>query len=133
MRPARGTRSVRAACEDYGGFFADRLTGQGLSASTVQNTLNPLRRIFDRAIRRDLVAVDPTERLEFRRPRDRDGIAPPDEVVRLLAALGDFERALWATAMCAGLRRGELRALRWGDRRPRRRVAGLSRRRRWSR
>ncbi len=34
---------------------------------------------------------------------------------RLLAALPEKDRALWATAMYAGLRRGELMALRWGD------------------
>ncbi len=31
----------------------------------------------------------------------------------LIAAVDVDERALWATAFCAGLRRGELRALRW--------------------
>jgi integrase len=33
----------------------------------------------------------------------------------LLAALPDADRAVWATAMYAGLRRGELMALRWED------------------
>lgn len=56
--------------------LADRLTGEGLSASTVQNILDPLRVIFRRAIRRDFVAVDPTEHLELRRPKGhRDRIA----------------------------------------------------------
>jgi len=41
--------------------LADRLTAEGLSASTVQNTLDPLRVIFRRAIRREEgIAVDPT-------------------------------------------------------------------------
>ena len=96
--------------------FADRLTGEGLSASTVQNTLDPLRKVFDRAVRRDLVVVDPTEGLELRRPDGRrDRIASPAEAAVLLAALADDERAIYATAMSAGLRRGELRALRWAD------------------
>lgn len=96
--------------------LADELTGQGLSASTIQNTLDPLRVIYRRAIRRDLVSVDPTEGLELRRPKgQRDRIASPAEAVELLAVLPDLERALWATAMYAGLRRGELRALRWAD------------------
>ncbi|HWK30121.1 MAG TPA: site-specific integrase [Solirubrobacter sp.] len=96
--------------------LADKLTGAGLAASTVQNTLDPVRKIFDRAVKRDLVAVDPTEGLELRRPDGRrDRIASPTEAVRLLAALPDAERALYATAMYAGLRRGELRALRWDD------------------
>jgi hypothetical protein len=34
----------------------------------------------------------------------------------MLAAISDRDRPLWATAMYAGLRRGELMALRWLDR-----------------
>lgn len=114
--PALGDRRLsdiaRADVQD----LADRLTGEGLSASTVQNTLDPLRVIFRRAIRRDLVAVDPTENLELRRPKgQRDRIATPAEAVALLGALPDFERALWATAFYTGMRRGELRAARWDD------------------
>lgn len=45
----------------------------------------------------------------------RDRIAAPAEAAALLAALPAFERALYATAMYAGLRRGELRALAWSD------------------
>ena len=96
--------------------LADRLTGAGLSASTVQNTLDPLRVIFRRAIRRDLVTVDPTKGLELRRPDGRrERIASPAEAAVLLDALPDVDRALWATALYGGLRRGELRALRWSD------------------
>lgn len=96
--------------------FADALTDEGLSASTVQNTLDPLRVLFRRALRRDLVAVDPTDGLELRRKRGRrERIADPVEAEALLAALPIDDRALWATAFYAGLRRGELRALRWSD------------------
>ncbi len=42
----------------------------------------------------------------------RDRIASPEECTRLLAALRPNNRALWTTAMFAGLRRGELLALR---------------------
>jgi integrase len=97
--------------------LADRLTSEGLSASTVQNTLDPLRVIFRRAIRREEgVSVDPTKGLELRRPDGfRDRIASPVEAAELLAALDDEDRPVWATAMYAGLRRGELMALRWSD------------------
>ncbi len=96
--------------------LADRLTAGGAAASTVQNTLDPLRVIYRRAIRRDLVSIDPTDGLELRRPDgQRDRIASPAEAAALLTALPDGERALWATAFYAGLRRGELRALRWSD------------------
>lgn len=96
---------------------ADRLTAEGLSASTVQNTLDPLRAIYRRAIRRvEGVTVNPTQELELRRPDGkRDRIADPTEAAALIAAVPEGERALWACAFYAGLRRGELRALRWGD------------------
>lgn len=96
--------------------LADRMTATGYSASTVQNTLDPLRRMYDRAVKRDIVAIDPTDGLELRRPKGRrERIASPGEARRLLAALPDDLRALYATALYAGLRRGELRALRWSD------------------
>jgi integrase len=47
------------------------------------------------------------------KPRDR--ISPPEEAQKLLGALSESDRALWATAMYAGLRAGELMALRWED------------------
>jgi len=94
--------------------FADRIAGEGLTPSTVQNIVDPLRVIYRRAVRRDVVVLDPTEGLELRRPDGkRDRIASPDEAQRLLDAIPDDERALWATAVYAGLRRGELRGLRW--------------------
>jgi integrase len=45
-------------------------------------------------------------------PPGRDRIATADEAHRLIAALEEQDQALWATAMYAGLRLGELRALR---------------------
>jgi integrase len=97
--------------------LADRLTAEGFSASTVQNTLDPLRVIYRRAARREEgVAMDPTEGLELRRPDgSRDRIASPAEAAALISALPAAERALWATAFYAGLRRGELQALRWSN------------------
>ena len=96
--------------------IADKLTAKGLAASSVQNAIDPIRVIYRRAIQRDMVSLDPTAGLELRTPKGRrDRIASPGEAARLLAALPDFERVLYATAMYAGLRRGELRALAWED------------------
>ncbi len=50
--------------------FVDGLRSQGLSPSTITNILDPLRVIYRRAIRRDEVALDPTENL------DRNALAP---------------------------------------------------------
>lgn len=62
------------------------------------------------------MAVNPTAGLKLPRVRSRrDRIATPDERVRLLAQLSAADRRIWATAMYAGLRRGELMALRVED------------------
>jgi integrase len=94
--------------------FADELRARGLSPSTINNIVDPLRVIFRRAIRRDEIAIDPTNDLEMPAIRGRrDRIEPPDKAHELLAALPTSERALWATALFCGLRRGELRGLQW--------------------
>jgi integrase len=96
--------------------FVDRLLADGLDGSTIRNTIIPLQVIYRRAKQRDELAVDPTEELEIPGPQGtRDRIASPAEAEALLAALPDEDRAVWATALYAGLRRGELRALRWSD------------------
>jgi integrase len=97
--------------------FADRLHAGGeMSASGVQCTLLPLRAMYRRALARGEVAINPTGGLELPAIRSRrDRIASPEEAARLLDALQERDRPLWATAFYAGLRRGELMGLRWED------------------
>lgn len=45
----------------------------------------------------------------------RSRVACPAEAERLIAALREPDRALWGTALYAGLRLGELRALDWSE------------------
>ena len=76
----------------------------------------PLRAIYRHALERDEVMTNPTANLRL--PADlgtRDRVASADEAVLLIAALPETDRALWATAFYAGLRLGELRALRWDN------------------
>jgi integrase len=106
------TEVRRADVQDY----VDRLRKRGLSASTIANKLDPVRVVFRRALRRDEIAVDPTVELELPAVRGRrDRIATRTEAAALIDALPKSERALWATAFYAGLRRGEVRAARWSD------------------
>jgi integrase len=96
--------------------FVDRLVASGLNASTIGVTLLPLRAIYKRALARGEVSVNPTVGLQMPAVRGRrDRIASPDECSRLLDALPAEVRPIWATAMYAGLRCGELLALRIED------------------
>jgi integrase len=98
--------------------LVDGLLASGLDASTIDVTLIPVRVIYKRALSRPEkgIAVNPTTGLQMPAVRGgRDRIASPEECARLLDALAPADRPLWATAMYAGLRRGELMALRIAD------------------
>jgi integrase len=96
--------------------FADELVAEGLSASYIQTTLLPLRAIFRRAISRGDLAINPCAGLELPAVRGRrERFASAEEADELIAALPREDQAIWATAMYAGLRLGELRALRVED------------------
>jgi integrase len=94
--------------------FVDAMMVEGLSASTIDSTLNPIRAIYRYAIARNEVGTNPASGLELPAVRSKPKrIADPAEAGRLLEALREGDRAIWATALYAGLRRGELRGLRW--------------------
>jgi len=97
--------------------FADDLLAAGLSPATVSNAINPIQAFFRREIDRDELTYNPAARIDlptggFTRPKR---IASPQEAATLLAALDVEDRPIWATAFYAGLRRGELQALRVCD------------------
>lgn len=96
--------------------IADGLLKKGANASTIRNALMPLRVIFRRAIQDGEVMVNPCESLRLPAVRSRrERIASPEEAAELLTALPADIRAVFACAFYAGLRSGELRALRWED------------------
>jgi integrase len=94
--------------------FADRMLAAGSQHSTIRNAIIPVRVIC--GWRRREVPVNPTDGVRLPAVRSgRDRIASPAEAEQLLAALPVADRPLWATALYAGLRRGELMGLRWLD------------------
>ena len=96
--------------------IVDRMRERGTSPSTIRNAVMPLRVIVRRAIREGDLFVSPLDHLDLPAVRGRrDRIASPEEAARLLAAVPDLDRPIWATAMYAGLRRGELRGLHVDD------------------
>jgi integrase len=94
----------------------EQLLGEGISDSTVRNAFVPLQAIFRRAVKNGVVAINPALDLDLPSgDRGRERAATPGEAATLVDALPEQDRALWATAFYAGLRRGELRALRAVD------------------
>ena len=96
--------------------FADRLLARGLSPSSIQRTLLPVRALYRRALSQGDLAVDPCAGLHLPAVRGRRlRFASKEEAERLIAATPEEHRAIWATAMYGGLRHGEMRALRVED------------------
>jgi integrase len=96
--------------------FADELLVAGLDPATVSNVLNPLQAFFRLAEDRGVLGHNPALHIDLpagRAVRPRR-IASPT-AASLIAALHELDRPLWVTAFYAGLRRGELQALRWAD------------------
>jgi integrase len=96
--------------------LADDLLAKGLDPSTIRNALMPLRVIYRRALEDGDVAVSPCASLRLPAVRNRrERIVSPEQAAALVRALPEADRAVWALALYAGLRRGELMALRWSD------------------
>jgi integrase len=92
--------------------LVSRLERDGKAASTIRNILMPLRVLYRRLLRLEELTLSPMDHLELPAVRGkRLRIAPPAEAAELVAAVPAGERAIWATAMYAGLRLGELEAL----------------------
>lgn len=96
--------------------LADELLAAGRDPSTIRNALMPLRVIYRRALEDGDVAVNPCAGLRLPAARGRrERIATPEKAAAMLRVLPERDRAVWALALYAGLRRGELMALRWSD------------------
>lgn len=91
--------------------FARGLTG---NPATIRNTLLPVRAIYRWALAEGEVATNPTLGIELPAVRGkRERAVNPSEASALIEHAPEADRALWATALYAGLRLGELQALRW--------------------
>jgi integrase len=109
LRPAEVRRSDVQS-------FADELLAI-MSPGSASNVLNPLQAYYRRAVHREELGANPTEEVDLpakgsKRPRR---IVTPKGAAALLAVVPPEDRPIWATAFYAGLRRGELQALRCMD------------------
>jgi integrase len=112
--PMLGGRRMNAVTTSDLQALVDRWGAEDQSPSTIRNSIKPLQSIYRRARAREGLAINPTRDLELPAPNPKEvEIVAPEVAAQLLDVLPVEDRALWATALCAGLRYGELRALRW--------------------
>jgi integrase len=96
--------------------LVDDLVGEDLAAATIHTTVAALQTVCRHELRRGRLSVNPADNLELPAVRNgRERVVSPTAAAALLSALREGDRALWATAVYGGLRRGELRALRASD------------------
>jgi integrase len=114
LLPAFGAVKVADLRRSHVQHFVNGLLAEGIDPSTVRNAINPLRVLYRRALHLGDVALSPCSHLELPAATGRrERVAAPNEARALLAALRPSDRALWGSAFYAGLRRGEIAALRW--------------------
>jgi integrase len=104
---------------DEDGRRVRRLRSRPYSEATIRAAIKPLSLVLSCAVRRGLASSNAVRRLE-RNERPRGGaratrILDRDEIPLLLDAAESSYRALLATAIFSGLRRGELLALLWRE------------------
>jgi integrase len=93
--------------------FVDRLAEAGLAPATITTAITPIRAIYRRARQLGEVQTNPTSGLSLPAiNRRQTKFATTGQIEAMLEALElPRDRAAWATALYAGLRRGELEAL----------------------
>ena len=123
VRLLRGT-----VIPEFGHLRMDELTGrvierraavwakEGVSGSTIRNRLMPLRVMYAEAVRNREISASPFDHIRLPKingPRKR--YVSWEEGEQLLAVLPDEIARVYAVALYAGLRAGEIGALRRGD------------------
>jgi integrase len=111
--PALGHERLREVTLPQLQRFVDRLAADGLAAATITATITPLRAIYRRARQLGEVHANPTTGLSVPAVNRRQTrFATAEQIEAMLDRLDQAkDRAMWATALYAGLRRGELQAL----------------------
>ena len=123
LRPRFGNRSLDQIKRDDIKAMINDLIAKELSRNTVRNALCVIRGIFNEAIEAGIVEVNPAARLgRFTRTAKAakvKGISlTPAEAEQFLQAAKEIcpeYHPLFLMALRAGLRRGELVAVQWGD------------------
>ncbi len=116
VTPVLGDRRLSEITTQDVQKLIDGLVKKELEPATIDSALTPLKALFRRALARGEVRVNPTVGIE--KPAVRSKAKPmvlAKDAAAMIGVLDAGERALWATALYAGLRRGELIGLRRED------------------
>lgn len=111
-----GTYRIQDVTEEQVEQLVGVMVDQGKSKRTVGKTLGTLRSVFQFAMRKNVLKVNPAAGVEARgRPaRPRDALTTAELEAIRAAIVDDPWEACWMLTL-AGLRRSELLALRWTD------------------
>jgi integrase len=112
------TPVARITTDDIDAFREQLLDDGHLSRRTIQKILVLLHGILKRAKRKKWIDTNPAEdaeRITLKRSGDFNALSPTEVDAIARAARDDQDAAIFVTAAYAGLRMGELRALRWAD------------------
>jgi integrase len=123
LRPRFGEMRLDEVNREHVKGMISDLVARGLSRNTIRNALGVLRKILNEAIEGALIENNPASRIgRFTRtaksPDSKGTALTTAEAEQFLTAAKEVcpeYQPLFMVALRAGLRRGELVALRWGD------------------
>jgi len=120
--PRFGSTQLMAITRDEIKEFIADLCTRGLSKNTIRLAVASLRVVLSSAVEDGIIQINPAFRLgrmvASGRPERKAQAMEPEEVERLLKAAREYCPEIYPAfviAVRAGLRQGELLALRWGD------------------
>ncbi len=116
LLPAFGDHAVsRITIEDVYGFKTEKLN-QGLSAQTVKHLLRLLRQMLQHAVEWGYLRENPAAKVKDPIVTKKEMDYPrPAEVQKFLAAAPTRQHVFFYVAITAGLRLGELLAMKWSN------------------
>lgn len=116
LNPDFEARKLRAFDREELQAFLDRKADDGLSFSIVDHLRWDLRQIFRMALDEQILTRNPAELLFTPRecPRPNTAVMTREEVQKVLSVLAIRERLIARLAIVAGMRPGEIFALKWG-------------------
>jgi len=83
--------------------------------ATINRELALLKHLFSLAIKWDYVDSNPVKGVKFLKENMKERILTPDEIQTLLEEANDNLRPIIMTALCTGMRMGEILSLKWSN------------------